>query len=239
MAFILKVPFNNYKNALVFTTQELNWINLDKKSQNKLKLLKNNWILGIHHNWNNFNLKKNDLFDFEMAGKGDLIEINKKPINLIPIDCCNFPPKFFKYDNKDKYWDIFSIIRPVFFKRILKKKGLLFLTTTFIWPEHEVPYDFRRFTSFGIKRLFEKDFKVLQYKKLISSNDAFHAIIDYNLTNYYKNKHNFTKSYIFSIIFRNYFKFIKVLLRFVLIFFVPNYAKDNFYLGNLLICKKK
>jgi SAM-dependent methyltransferase len=124
-------------------------------------------------------------------------------------------------------------------KRILKKKGLLFLTTPFIWPEHEVPYDFRRFTSFGIKRLFEKDFEVLQYKKLISSNDAFLAIIDSNLTNYYNNKYNSTNSYIFLIIFRIYFKFIKVLLRFVLIFFVPNYAKDNFYLGNLLILKKK
>lgn len=119
MACFLKNPSSNYKGVVVFTTQELNWINHDKKSQLKLKFLKDNWILGIHHNWHNFKFKKNDLFDFEMAGKGDLIEINKKPINLIPIDCCNFPPNFFNYDNKDKYWDILCIIRPVFFKRIL------------------------------------------------------------------------------------------------------------------------
>jgi hypothetical protein len=115
----LKNPSSNHKGVVVFTTQELNWINNDKKSQLKLKFLKDSWIFGIHHNWHNFKFKKNDLFDFEMAGKGDLIEINKKPINLIPMDCCNFPPKFFNYENKDKYWDILCIIRPVFFKRIL------------------------------------------------------------------------------------------------------------------------
>ena len=119
MVCFLKNPSSNHKGVVVFTTQELKWINSDKKSQLKLKFLKDRWILGIHHNWHNFKYKKNDLFDFEMAGEGDLIEINKKKINLIPIDCCNFPPNFFNFENKDKYWDIFCIIRPVFFKRIL------------------------------------------------------------------------------------------------------------------------
>jgi SAM-dependent methyltransferase len=41
-------------------------------------------------------------------------------------------------------------------KRVMKKEGLILLTVPFCWNEHEVPYDFGRYTSFGIKHLLEK-----------------------------------------------------------------------------------
>ncbi len=44
--------------------------------------------------------------------------------------------------------------------RILKPKGKLYVSVPFVWYEHEVPYDFRRFTSYGFKRLLDKDFVV-------------------------------------------------------------------------------
>jgi hypothetical protein len=173
VACFLKIPSNNYKGVLVFTTPELIWINLDKKNQNKLKLLKNKWIIGIHHNWHNFKFKKNNLFDFEMAGEGDLIETNGKPIDLIPMDCCNFPPNLFNYDNKEKYWDILCIIRPVFFKRILfffdlmrklydsgKKYRVLCIT----------PFSNNFFPKFNI---YEYDYKYILniYNKKFSSDE--------------------------------------------------------------------
>lgn len=40
--------------------------------------------------------------------------------------------------------------------RVLKKDGRLFLTMPFIYPEHEVPYDFRRFTRYGHMHICEK-----------------------------------------------------------------------------------
>lgn len=40
-------------------------------------------------------------------------------------------------------------------KRVLKPGGVLFLTVPSMWGEHETPYDFRRYTTFGIRRLVE------------------------------------------------------------------------------------
>ncbi len=38
--------------------------------------------------------------------------------------------------------------------RVLKKNGLFIISTPFFFEEHEKPYDFRRYTSFGVKQLF-------------------------------------------------------------------------------------
>jgi SAM-dependent methyltransferase len=50
--------------------------------------------------------------------------------------------------------------------RVLKSDGTLFVTVPFGWGEHEAPYDFARYTSFGIVDLLEKHgFEVLSLEK--------------------------------------------------------------------------
>lgn len=39
--------------------------------------------------------------------------------------------------------------------RILKPGGTILLTTPMVWPLHEVPYDFFRYTRFGIRHLLQ------------------------------------------------------------------------------------
>jgi SAM-dependent methyltransferase len=69
--------------------------------------------------------------------------------------------------------------------RVLKTNGKLFVTTPFIWAEHETPYDFQRYTSFGIKKLFEKHgFCIISYKKLVKNKLAIFLIIESELTKY-------------------------------------------------------
>lgn len=52
-------------------------------------------------------------------------------------------------------------------KRVLKTNGLIIVTTPFVWDEHEAPYDFCRYTSFGLKNVFERNgFEILSYSKL-------------------------------------------------------------------------
>ena len=47
--------------------------------------------------------------------------------------------------------------------RVCKPGGYMLVTVPFIWDEHEVPYDFGRYTSFGIKYLLNKhSFKVIE-----------------------------------------------------------------------------
>lgn len=53
--------------------------------------------------------------------------------------------------------------------RVLKPGGLLLLSVPFAWNEHETPYDFRRYTSFGIQRELEvQGFSVLSVRKTTS-----------------------------------------------------------------------
>lgn len=65
--------------------------------------------------------------------------------------------------------------------RVLKSGGQLLLTVPFIWDEHERPYDFARYSNFGLKALLEKNgFKILRHKKL-----AADATVLFQLANAY------------------------------------------------------
>lgn len=50
--------------------------------------------------------------------------------------------------------------------RVLKPGGRAIFTIPFVWNEHEIPYDFYRFTQFGIaKKLEEAGFIIVENKK--------------------------------------------------------------------------
>lgn len=50
--------------------------------------------------------------------------------------------------------------------RALKPGGLLLLTVPFVWDEHEAPWDYARYTSFGVRHLMEKHgFVVVEQRK--------------------------------------------------------------------------
>ncbi|MEH6470966.1 MAG: class I SAM-dependent methyltransferase [Halopseudomonas sp.] len=50
--------------------------------------------------------------------------------------------------------------------RILKPGGKLLLTVPFVWDEHEQPFDFARYSSFGLKALLTKqNFLLIEHKK--------------------------------------------------------------------------
>ena len=65
--------------------------------------------------------------------------------------------------------------------RVLKPGAKLLLTVPFVWDEHEQPYDYARYSSFGLKALLEKNgFKIISHQKL-----AADATILFQLTNAY------------------------------------------------------
>ena len=50
--------------------------------------------------------------------------------------------------------------------RVLKKGAPALITVPFCWNEHEVPYDYARYSSFGITHLLQKNgFRVIELKK--------------------------------------------------------------------------
>jgi SAM-dependent methyltransferase len=51
--------------------------------------------------------------------------------------------------------------------RVLKPGGKVMLTVPFIWDEHEQPYDFARYSSFGLVHLLGKaGFRILHHEKI-------------------------------------------------------------------------
>lgn len=58
--------------------------------------------------------------------------------------------------------------------RVLKVDGHILITIPFVWPEHEVPFDFARYSTFGIKHLLEKTgFEVVEMDK---TNDYIQTV---------------------------------------------------------------
>jgi SAM-dependent methyltransferase len=66
-------------------------------------------------------------------------------------------------------------------KRVLKPGGSLVITTPFAYGEHEVPFDFARYTSYGLRHLLtEAGFHVEDVKKLGDENLAIgQLLVDY------------------------------------------------------------
>ncbi|MEO6613346.1 MAG: methyltransferase domain-containing protein [Chitinophagaceae bacterium] len=50
--------------------------------------------------------------------------------------------------------------------RVLKKGGKMLVTCPFVWGEHEMPYDYARYTVFALQDLFKKNgFQVIEFEK--------------------------------------------------------------------------
>lgn len=58
-------------------------------------------------------------------------------------------------------------------RRVLRPGGRVLLTVPFVWDEHEQPWDYARYTSFGLSAMFEKHgFVVRRHDKLLDDASA-------------------------------------------------------------------
>lgn len=57
-------------------------------------------------------------------------------------------------------------------QRVLKKGGTLILTTRFVYPIHDAPHDYWRFTKYGLQKLFD-DWEVVE---LVPETHTFSAL---------------------------------------------------------------
>lgn len=63
-------------------------------------------------------------------------------------------------------------------RRVLRPGGFLIISCPFVWREHEVPYDFRRFTERGlINHISSYNFLPVVTKKLTKGDEAFVQIL--------------------------------------------------------------
>lgn len=117
-------------------------------------------------------------------------------------------------------------------RRVLKPGGTLLITLPFVWEEHEIPYDFARYTSFGIRHVLESGgFEILSAEKtggyILALNQT---LIIYLLKNVLpKNKY-------LALIGQLVFIFPLSLLSLIADFILPK--SYSFYLNNVVLARK-
>ena len=121
-------------------------------------------------------------------------------------------------------------------RRVMKPGAKILITCPFAIPEHEQPNDYARYSSFGLKHLFEKNnFKVVEYKKI---GNHFDTIIQLRISYFALvllpklNKLGFVKS-IFEF-------FIYPLFNIYALIFSKMFPRSQaLYMNNLIVCEKK
>lgn len=117
--------------------------------------------------------------------------------------------------------------------RVLKPGGKLILTVPFVWDEHEQPYDFARYTSFGLKSFLEKNnFEIIEYRK--TCNDI---TILFQLFNVYLYKKILGRGSVLRLLIINILTAIVNMNGLLFKLFFPR--NNDLYLDNIIFAVKK
>jgi glycosyltransferase involved in cell wall biosynthesis len=120
MACLIKAPDASGKGCVSFTTPERDRvITKNPKARAAVEVLKQRYLIGLHHNWHDHEFSYDPLFDFSMAGDSDLVERNGIEFPRVGIDACNFAPACFgSVQRGEPFWDVLNVSRAVAFKGI-------------------------------------------------------------------------------------------------------------------------
>ncbi len=119
--------------------------------------------------------------------------------------------------------------------RVLKPGGMILLTLPFVWDEHEQPYDFARYSSFGLRHLLEQaGFEILEMKKSAGDITCIFQCLNMYI---YKSTLRLRKSYFRNIITTLLLNAPFTLLGLALAKLLP--SNEDLYLDNIVLAKKK
>jgi SAM-dependent methyltransferase len=115
--------------------------------------------------------------------------------------------------------------------RALKIDGKFLLTVPFVWDEHEQPYDYARYSSFGLKELLEKHgFEIIKHYKSVNDFGVIVQLLNaylYKLVNRVPFVRQLTTITLCAII-----NFLGIIVSFIL-------PKNNdLYLDNIILARK-
>lgn len=116
--------------------------------------------------------------------------------------------------------------------RVLKMDGVFLITVPFVWDEHEQPYDYARYSSFGLKHILnDNGFEIIEHRK---SNNGLEVI--FQLLNDYIYKITVTKNGYFNLIITLFLMAPVNIIGLLLSKLLPN--NNDLYLDNIVLAKK-
>jgi len=115
--------------------------------------------------------------------------------------------------------------------RVGKHNGFLLISAPFCWDEHEVPYDFARYTSYGLSHLLSQaGFDVIKYVKTGS-----YILAAFQMLTAYIYQHLFPKSKYLRLLLTPIFIMPIHTLAYILDFLLPR--KNEFFLNSVVLCR--
>jgi len=116
--------------------------------------------------------------------------------------------------------------------RVTKSGGMFLMTVPFVWDEHEQPYDYARYSSFGLKHILsENGFEIVVHRK---SNNGLEVI--FQLINDYIFKVTITKSIYINLFVTLILMAPINIIGLILSKLLPK--NDDLYLDNIVLAKK-
>jgi len=116
--------------------------------------------------------------------------------------------------------------------RVTKIDGLFLITVPFVWDEHEQPYDYARYSSFGLKHILsENGFEIFEHRK---SNNGLEVV--FQLINDYIFKITMTKNAYINLLVTLILMAPVNIIGLILSKILPK--NDDLYLDNIVLAKK-
>lgn len=147
------------------------------------------------------------------------------PFESSEFDCAVANQVFEHVFNPDQFLDEIN--------RVLKTDGKLLLTVPFAWDEHEQPYDYARYSSFGISHLLEQHgFIILKQEKSGTGMKCLFQLIGAYFYKITRSRH-WRLTLIATILFSTFFNVCGIVMDFL---FPDN---QDLYLDNIILAQKK
>ena len=118
--------------------------------------------------------------------------------------------------------------------RVTKPGGHVLLTVPFVWDEHEQPWDYARYSSFGLIHLLKKHgFEIVEHLKTAPDTRVIFQLINC----YIHKKLQWIRSYRVRLIFFTFFTFPFTLLGIISSIILP--SNSDLYMDNVVLAQKK
>lgn len=145
-----------------------------------------------------------------------------------------FPFKNEEFDSIVSFQVFEHVFNPYEFlaelNRVLKMEGNLLLAVPFVWDEHEQPYDYARYSSFGMKHVLRQyGFEIIELKKSVNNFSVIFQLINAYI-------YKIMSGNILTKLMSRFFTFPFTLLGLLFSLVLPK--NDDLYLDNIILAKK-